>query len=177
MSIEKPNREELSYLSNSIAFAQQIREIIANEIRSDEITSIEKDFYLKILNKITELQEKDNLTKLLNILQYVRIVKILGKIFFGLEVDKEKLSKEELELVKYLKSIYARYISEKKVIEITKKEEVIGLALIVFKEPLHKVYLGNLTLGPFSKGDVAVLPLEVLRTIPSDKITVVEVFK
>jgi len=169
--------EKKDSLSNDISLIQQIEEIIANEIKSDDIASINKDFYSKITNKIGNIKESGNLIKLLNLLQYIRLVKILGKFFLGVEIDEDKLSVEEVEVLKHLKKIYSKYISREKVVETVEKEEETKLALVVFKEPLHKVYLENLILGPFSKGDVVVLPLKALRVIPSDKITLVEVLK
>ncbi|RLE81144.1 MAG: hypothetical protein DRJ52_04780 [Thermoprotei archaeon] len=154
----------------------ELKRIIIYEIKSDELLKLNENFYNMALNNINEFANKEKILKLLNIIQYIRLLKIIEIVFTNKDVSLDKMTYEERLIVDEIRRIYSQYIVglKKAPISVT-GESKNKLVLVVFEDEVPKISTENISLGPFSKGDVIFVPVTFVKNIPCDKIKVEEI--
>lgn len=147
---------------------KELLSLARSEVESMNIQKLPYTSYVELVQKVvskilSEVEFADNdvlkgLEKTVRnavcTLIQTRISKILRHLAENREVDEDKLLSEEKKILDVVKKIEFRKVIEKKI------------ALVLFKKSFPTIYSTTLKyLGPFSRFDLAVLPIEDVREL------------
>jgi len=165
----------------------ELESALRRELETDELLDLEEDFYSKIRKLLTDIHQIRN--KSLEIIPILeeRVCKTVEKLFlirlkkelehllrYG-EIPKKSIPKEEhqilINIMKIISTITQFAIEEAKIVSENKicisKIDFIGkLSLVVFRKTYPKLLISDKgVLGPFSPGDIAIVPEAVANEL------------
>jgi len=120
---------------------------LIDELSSEELTFLSEDFYSKFL----KAKVKGPLRNLAKYVLLWRLMKVLQVIVEGGEVKWNRLTSLEKEIIRYIESKLGSEIKE------SRKEKKYVLVKFIKKYPRILASNGK-SYGPFSEGDMALLP-------------------
>ncbi|MEM0458611.1 MAG: hypothetical protein QXZ31_01965 [Thermofilaceae archaeon] len=172
----------------------ELQSALRRELETGELLDLEEDFYDNVQNWLKSLSTETgrNTTELpdelaerakatVKKLLILRLTKELNYLWTHGVIPEKRLPKQEAALLKSILSILSKITCEeaKEQEEVPEREDrstalpVRGfnmMALVSFKKPYTKLVLSNgKLLGPFSIGDIAVLPLSDADMLARDE--------
>lgn len=143
--------------------------VYEREMKEKNLVPLTKDFYRRVLASLSmkgekeslkaevEFLESDAIREMLAEMFLCRIIKIVGIIITTGKVDLSQLTDEEIEVLGKINNILDKF---KKCKEVLVKEITPQNVLVIFTKS-HPPFLASdrKMYGPFSKGDVAYLPI------------------